>query len=243
MAPDSATASPRSPFLEYGESPINRMKKVFSGGSLSSMVSSGCFTRQSSSIAAIGEGVEFELDIEAGATAACEKAIVEQSVPAPSPRAKKGRITLQMKHRQVPKNQNMAEMSKLFKGEAPTTLMIRNIPGKYTQEDLMQDLSDTNFAHTYDFLYLPMDKGTGAGVGYAFVNFIDTVVAAKFTKAFDGYRFSRQQRSSKKMAKISVAHLQGLEKNLQHYKNAAVNAPNDECRRPVIIASISTMFD
>jgi len=148
-----------------------------------------------------------------------------------------------MKHRQVPKNQNMEEMSKLSKGEAPTTLMIRNIPGKYTQDDLMQDMSDKSFAHTYDFLYLPMDKGTGAGVGYAFVNFIDTAVAAKFTKSFDGYRFSRQQRSSKKLAKISVAHLQGLEKNLQHYKNAAVNAPNDECRRPVIIASIASMFD
>jgi len=240
---DSATASPRSNNSEYGELPTNRMRKVSSGGSLSSMVSSRWGTRQSSSIAEIDEGVEFELDIEAGAAAACEKAKVEQNAPAWSPTFNQGKVTSQMRHRQVPKNQNMAEIYMSSKGEAPTTLMIRNIPGKYTQDDLMQDLSDKNFAHTYDFLYLPMDKGTGAGVGYAFVNFIDNTVAAKFTKSFDGYRFSRQQRSSKKLAKISVAHLQGLEKNLQHYKNAAVNAPNEQRRRPVIIASISSMCE
>ena len=37
-----------------------------------------------------------------------------------------------------------------------TTLMVRNIPNKYTIQDLSYEI-DLNFANTYDFLYLPCD--------------------------------------------------------------------------------------
>lgn len=37
-----------------------------------------------------------------------------------------------------------------------TTIMIKNIPNKYTQKMLIQAI-DRNFAGTYDFLYLPID--------------------------------------------------------------------------------------
>jgi len=37
-----------------------------------------------------------------------------------------------------------------------TTLMIRNIPNKYTQ-DLMLERIDRKFSNTYDFFYLPID--------------------------------------------------------------------------------------
>lgn len=37
-----------------------------------------------------------------------------------------------------------------------TTLMIKNIPNKYTIQDLSNEI-DQNFENSYDFLYLPCD--------------------------------------------------------------------------------------
>lgn len=236
---------------DAGETVPKGIRAVWSSGSLSSMVSDVW-----GSIAEDDKDMGFELDIEAGAAAAaahgCHRlspipdfveAQVELPALEPEPPLNHGRITAEMSHGLVPKNQNMEEMYQSTKNAPPTTLMIRNIPGKYTQNDLMLDLKATGFGSAYDFLYLPIDKGTAANVGYAFVNFTEATMAAKCIKSFEGHRFSRHQRSSNKLARISVAHLQGLEKNLQHYENAAVNASKEKRRRPVIIANISSMFD
>ena len=50
-----------------------------------------------------------------------------------------------------------------------TTLMIRNIPNKYTQ-DLMLERVDRHFVKQYDFFYLPIDFKNKCNVGYAFIN-------------------------------------------------------------------------
>ena len=84
------------------------------------------------------------------------------------------------------------------------------------------------------------DKGTSANVGYAFINFVDPAVAAKFMQSFQGHCFMQHRRSSNnRLARISVAHLQGLEKNLQYYKKAARKGKG---RRPVIVSNISKTF-
>jgi len=258
MAPDDASSD--GGFEQCSFSGASRIRPVWSSGSISSMVSGDC-----GSLAEDDE-VEFELDIEAGAVAAREKEqtvalekkepeqvklsppVIKEVQQAPIERAEPatpihGKVTPEMSHGLVPKTQNMAEMYTATKDEPPTTLMIRNIPGKYSQNDLMIDLKDAGFGGTYDFLYLPIDKGTAANVGYAFVNFMDSTVAAKCKGSFEGHRFALHQRSSTKLARISVAHLQGLEKNLQHYENAAVNASKERRRRPVVMANLSNMFD
>ena len=53
-----------------------------------------------------------------------------------------------------------------------TTLMIRNIPNKYTQDMLLEFL-DQEHKGRYDFIYLPIDFKNKCNVGYAFINFID----------------------------------------------------------------------
>jgi hypothetical protein len=148
-----------------------------------------------------------------------------------------------MSHHQVPKSQDMAEMYKTSQNEAPTTMMIRNIPCRYNQNDLMVDLADLGFTGTYDFLYMPIDMSTSTNVGYAFVNFVTPSWAAKSLHAFDNFCFARNQRTAtKKYSKVSVAHLQGLEKNLQHYEKTAVNMSKDLRRRPVVFANIAKVI-
>jgi len=277
MAPDDdasdiASLPCNSPRL--GSLGMRRMPKVWSSGSVSSMVSWADMADVEEDVE-----VEFELDIEAGAQAALSKGsraplqmdehittvaapckVTAETGPsqallqvnesmrsaATPPRTPPGtfsvaprKVAPEMSHSQVPKNQNMEEMFSSSKDEPITTMMIRNIPGRYSQNDLMMDLSDLGLAETYDFLYLPMDKATSANVGYAFVNFVLPSQAQQCIQSFEKFRFQRHQRSSNKWAKVSVAHLQGLEKNLAHYEKSAVNVCKEKRRRPVVLANIA----
>lgn len=51
-----------------------------------------------------------------------------------------------------------------------TTIMIKNIPNKYTKEMILLAI-DQHFARTYDFFYLPIDFKNKCNVGYGFINF------------------------------------------------------------------------
>lgn len=86
---------------------------------------------------------------------------------------------------------------------------------------------------------MPLDKGTMSNVGYAFVNFVDPANAQKCIEVFKEYHFKRHRKISGKMAAVSVAHIQGLEANLAHYENAAVNTAKLKQHRPVVMANIS----
>ena len=66
-----------------------------------------------------------------------------------------------------------------------TTLMIKNIPNKYTQAMLLETLN-RNHSFSFDFLYLPIDFKNKCNVGYAFINFIDFRYIPNFYKEFDG---------------------------------------------------------
>jgi hypothetical protein len=140
------------------------------------------------------------------------------------------------RHGRVPRNVNLAEQYETAKhDQPPTTVMIRNIPNRYTQKDLIQELKSLGFAGTFDFVYSPLDKGTMSNVGYAFVNFTGTDWAHKCMAKFQKYRF----RKHNKAAAASFAHIQGLDANLAHYENAAVNNAKLKQRRPMVFANIS----
>jgi RNA recognition motif-containing protein len=74
-----------------------------------------------------------------------------------------------------------------------TTLMIRNIPNKYTVNELADEI-DTEHANTYDFLYLPCDPKVKyiiiqnqCNVGYGFINFVDTKYLLNFYQKYNKY--------------------------------------------------------
>jgi hypothetical protein len=122
--------------------------------------------------------------------------------------------------------------------EPVTTLMLRNIPNKYTQTVLLQEIDKLGFAGTYDFFYLPMDVHNRSNVGYAFINFIDPSSATLCYSVFSNYKFQRYH--SKKICAVSPAHLQGFEKNVKHFQHRAVMNARDNQYRPVVLRSGSS---
>lgn len=154
--------------------------------------------------------------------------VVEQST---SPAA-------QLTRRLVPKSLNFAEeFSKSEEGaEPPTTMMLRNIPNRYTQEELLEELEDVGFASSFDFFYSPMDFGNMGNTGYAFVNFVSAAWAARCEEELHGHTFRKHQQKSKtKVAAVSVAYLQGLQANLRHYERTAVVGRRPKRGCPIVI--------
>lgn len=148
------------------------------------------------------------------------------------------------RHGQVPRSENLEAKHQGQRRDAPvTTLMLRNIPNRYTQQDLMAELDGLGFHNgCYDFLYLPVDNGTLSNVGYAFLNFVEEATAQRCKVAFQGHRFRRQGLTPGKVASVSVAHIQGLEANLRHYERAAVSVAKNKERRPVVLAKAASLL-
>jgi hypothetical protein len=71
-----------------------------------------------------------------------------------------------------------------------TTVMLRNIPNKYTQPMLLTEVNSLGFEGQYDFFYLPIDYGNSANVGYAFVNFVHHYMILDFYKEFQGRKWA-----------------------------------------------------
>jgi len=147
--------------------------------------------------------------------------------------------------KQVPRYRDLAEDFKSAAGadDPVTTLMVRNIPHRYTRHALIVELGGLGFAGAFDFFYLPLDKESMFNLGYAFVNFINESLADSALKLIAGYKFKLyRKRGGNRSAAVSVAHIQGLERNMQHYKDSAVLAANSKQRCPVVVASLCNML-
>eukprot|EP00747_Dinoflagellata_sp_TGD_P042925 gnl/TRDRNA2_/TRDRNA2_142384_c1_seq3.p1 gnl/TRDRNA2_/TRDRNA2_142384_c1~~gnl/TRDRNA2_/TRDRNA2_142384_c1_seq3.p1 ORF type:complete len:378 (+),score=73.88 gnl/TRDRNA2_/TRDRNA2_142384_c1_seq3:55-1188(+) len=108
------------------------------------------------------------------------------------------------------------------------TVMMRNLPNKYTQQMLLEEINLAGFAGTFDFFYLPIDPETHANRGYAFVNFDNPRNAHKFMAAFEGRQMHHF--NSKKVVSCMAATLQGFEANYSHYATARVSRGEPHAR-------------
>eukprot|EP00930_Biecheleria_cincta_P019339 TRINITY_DN14786_c0_g1_i1.p1 TRINITY_DN14786_c0_g1~~TRINITY_DN14786_c0_g1_i1.p1 ORF type:complete len:387 (+),score=74.87 TRINITY_DN14786_c0_g1_i1:54-1163(+) len=213
---------------------VSNMPKVSSSGSVSSMASYVCFE----------EAPEEERGQAPSLLHSAVGPILEEEScgnrPYQGPRVASARdgSKAEFCHNLVPKTLDLAkEFSKTAAQGPPTTLMIRHIPNRYTQREFIRELDGLGFSDTFDFLYLPMDKGTQCNVGYAFVNFIDPRWALRCMEVFQGYVFVKYRKSKNKIAAVSIAHIQGFEANVRYYENTAVNTAvrTRQQRGPLII--------
>lgn len=115
-----------------------------------------------------------------------------------------------------------------------TTVMLRNIPNKYSQRMLLDEINNLGFEGLYDFFYLPIDYRNKCNVGYCFVSFVHNDAARRFMEKMIGYKLPGF--NSQKICEVSWARVQGLKANIQHYRNSPVNSINIPEYRPLLFA-------
>lgn len=85
---------------------------------------------------------------------------------------------------------------------------------------LLEEIADKGLLHMLDFFYLPIDMRHKCNVGYCFLNIADPANLDTFVNAFDNASL-KLVKSTKKCI-VSEAKLQGLEQNIEAYRNSAV---------------------
>ncbi|KAA0034242.1 protein terminal ear1-like protein [Cucumis melo var. makuwa] len=115
--------------------------------------------------------------------------------------------------------------------DSRTTVMIKNIPNKYSQK-LLLNMLDNHCIHcneqvgddhneplsSYDFVYLPIDFNNKCNVGYGFVNMTSPEATWRLYKAFHLQPW--EVFNSRKICEVTYARVQGLESLKEHFKNS-----------------------
>ncbi|XP_054821403.1 protein MEI2-like 1 isoform X2 [Prosopis cineraria] len=126
------------------------------------------------------------------------------------------------------KKQYELDLGCIMRGEdSRTTLMIKNIPNKYTSKMLLAAI-DEQCRGTYDFLYLPIDFKNKCNVGYAFINMIDPAQIIPFHQAFNGKKWEKF--NSEKVASLAYARIQGKAALIAHFQNSSLMNEDKRCR-------------
>ncbi|XP_012090584.1 protein MEI2-like 1 isoform X2 [Jatropha curcas] len=126
------------------------------------------------------------------------------------------------------KKQYELDIDRILHGEDNrTTLMIKNIPNKYTSKMLLAAI-DEHCRGTYDFIYLPIDFKNKCNVGYAFINMIDPQQIIPFHKAFNGKKWEKF--NSEKVASLAYARIQGKAALIAHFQNSSLMNEDKRCR-------------
>ncbi|CAH2078692.1 unnamed protein product [Thlaspi arvense] len=129
------------------------------------------------------------------------------------------------------KKQFQLDLSKITSGEdLRTTLMIKNIPNKYTRKMLLAAIDETNRG-TYDFLYLPIDFKNKCNVGYAFINMVSPTFIIALHEAFSGKKWDKF--NSEKVASLAYARIQGKTALIAHFQNSSLMNEDRRCH-PIV---------
>ena len=132
------------------------------------------------------------------------------------------------------KRQYELDVECILRGEdSRTTLMIKNIPNKYTSKMLLAAI-DENHKGTYDFIYLPIDFKNKCNVGYAFINMTTPQHIVPFYQTFNGKKWEKF--NSEKVASLAYARIQGKSALIAHFQNSSLMNEDKRCR-PILFHS------
>ena len=99
--------------------------------------------------------------------------------------------------------------------EKRTTIMIRNVPIRYTIEILEVELEI--FKGKFDCIHMPYDYENKGNKGYSFINFLNPYHILLFYEIFNNKCWSFFD--SKKVCSLNFANFQGIEEIKKHAKN------------------------
>ena len=126
-----------------------------------------------------------------------------------------------------------------------TTLIIRNIPNKYTIPLLLIELNE-NFKNKFDTIYLPQDKIRDTNLGFGFINFINPFHLIPFYEEFMGKKWNFY--NSQKRCFLAYSNYQGKNDLINYilkklgikdfYQN---NILNEKLRKSIYINDIKNI--
>jgi len=117
-----------------------------------------------------------------------------------------------------------------------TSLMVRNIPNKYTQSMLLTEFAGLGHGPTkMDFFYLPIDFKNRCNRGYAFVNFVETADIVPFVTEYNDRKWRRF--NSEKVCSITYARIQGKAAMVRRFENSALMEKEEAYRPRVFVSS------
>merc|ERR1719248_13662 len=108
-----------------------------------------------------------------------------------------------------------------------TTVMLRNIPNKYTTKMLLEVL-DKRFAKQYDYVYLPVDFVNHCNVGYAFINLRTPEARARFHRHFHNQKVKdvlpgfNSKKVLKQCCEVNKAKVQGSKENIRRIRQMSM---------------------
>ena len=111
------------------------------------------------------------------------------------------------KNKIIDSPKNIINIEKIIKGDDKrTTLIIRNIPNKYTISLLLKELNK-NFYDKFNVIYLPQDYANNSNLGYGFINFINNFDLIQF---YDMYQDKKWESfHSNKRCQLAYSKYQG----------------------------------
>jgi hypothetical protein len=117
-----------------------------------------------------------------------------------------------------------------------TSLMVRNIPNKYTQQMLLSEFTENGHGPgVIDFFYLPIDFKNRCNRGYAFINFVDFKDILMFHRQYYGKHW--RTFNSDKICDITYARIQGKAAMLKRFENSALMEKDDEYKPLVFVSN------
>ena len=122
---------------------------------------------------------------------------------------------------------NIINLDNILKSrDKRTTLIIRNIPNKYTISLLLEELNH-NFENKYDIVYLPQDYINNSNLGFGFINFVNHMHLILFYDEFVGKKWNCF--NSKKRCQLAYSKYQGKNELMKyiHTKLGISNLDNN----------------
>lgn len=112
------------------------------------------------------------------------------------------------------KSNDIDLMKILTQEDQRTTLMIKNVPNKFTKEHFLS-IFNKRFEGKFNLFLLPTDVKEKKNYGYAFINFISSFYILNFYNTFHGKRW--ENTNSVKVCEIVYSKIQGVPRMIKHY--------------------------
>ena len=122
-----------------------------------------------------------------------------------------------------------------------STLMLRNIPNKFTRDELLHVVSDRLEPGEFDFFYLPSDFRSGCNFGYAFINLTSEKSVDRFYSIF--HKLPLCKRGAPKSCQVGFARIQSLNENIVRLMNSPIMGASDLFDPAAIEAAMPLLFD